>query len=55
MTNSRIKRRSTRDPQIDAAGWLYLLFAVAIVVSAGVIAYEGSTVTPAPVSHLASR
>jgi hypothetical protein len=53
MTGLHGKR--TGDPQIDAVGWLYLILAVAIIVTAAVIAYEGTTTELGPVSHLAAR
>jgi hypothetical protein len=49
----------TRPPNagIDAAGWLFLAFAVAIIATAAVIAYEASDtmVANGPVSHVVAR
>ena len=41
---------------IDAVGRLFLVFAVAVIAAAAVIAYEGNhTVANGPVSHVAAR
>jgi hypothetical protein len=44
-------------PQIDTVGWLFLGFAVAITVAAGVVAYEANDTmaAKAPVSHVVAR
>jgi hypothetical protein len=42
---------------IDAAGWLFLAFAAAIIAAAAMIAYEANDtmVANAPVSHVVAR
>jgi hypothetical protein len=42
---------------IDAAGWLFLAFAAAIVAAAAMIAYEANDamIAKAPVSHVVAR
>jgi hypothetical protein len=41
--------------QIDTAGWIFVVFAVAITVIAAVVAYHGSgaMIANTPVSHVA--
>jgi hypothetical protein len=49
------RERSTLITQIDTAGWVFLILAVAIVGLAGVIAYNGNNTMPDRMSHVASR
>jgi hypothetical protein len=54
-----LRQTRTPDPNagIDAVGWLFLAFAVAIIATAAVIAYEASNtmVANGAVSHVVAR
>ena len=39
--------------QIDTAGWIFVVFAIAITVIAAVVAYHGTMIANTPVSQVA--
>ena len=44
MSDSHEVRRPEHEPQIDAAGWLFLTFAVAITAAGAMVAYEANDI-----------
>jgi len=57
MADLHPTRNPDPNPGIDAVGWLFLAFAVAIIATATMIAYEASNtiVANAPVSRVVAR
>jgi len=56
MSDLHETRDPERGPQIDTVGWLFLAFAVAITVAAGMVAYRANTmIANAPVSQIVAR
>jgi hypothetical protein len=57
MADLHQTRTPVHNAGIDAVGWLFLAFAVAITAAAAMIAYEANDtmVANAPVSHVAAR
>jgi hypothetical protein len=56
MSDLHEARDPEREPEIDTVGWLFLAFAVAITVAAGMVAYRANTVIAnAPVSQIVAR
>jgi hypothetical protein len=57
MSDLHEARRPEREPQIDTAGWLFLVVAVAITAVAAMVAYNSNEAVfgNAPVSHVAAR
>jgi hypothetical protein len=50
--------RPQPEPQIDTAGWLFLVFAVAVTAVAAMVAYNANDTIVAnapPVSHVVAR
>jgi len=57
MVDLRETNNPEGEPQIDAVGWLFLTFAVAVTAAAVIIAYQANDtmVANAPVSHVVAR
>jgi len=57
MVDLRETNNPEGEPQIDAVGWLFLTFAVAVTAAAVIIAYQANDtmVADAPVSHVVAR
>jgi hypothetical protein len=57
MADLHQTRTPNSSAEIDAVGWLFLVFACAIIAVAAVIAYEatGTRIANAPISQIVAR